>query len=126
MGGGMELDDEIPRFDLEALNARTMDDRDVRKLVLETFLETMPDEIEALAEAIDRQDLSDLIQRAHTIKGSSSNIGAMRLSAIAAQMERIARGASSYEQVSADIEIRFDGLRQEFELLKSRIAMLDK
>ncbi len=123
---GMEPDDEIPRFDLEALNARTMDDMDVRGLVLETFLETMPDEIEALAEAIDRQDLAELSQRAHTVKGSSANIGAMRLSAIAARMEEIAKRASSYDQVSAEIESGFDGLRQEFELLKRQIAMLDK
>ncbi len=108
---------DIPRFDIGALNARTMDDVDTRNLVIETFREIMPADMENLDKAMKEGDLTKIRDQAHAIKGSSANIGAMKLSAIAAEMETVAKTAASYSEVSDTLRAKFDEMKAEFLLL---------
>ncbi len=108
---------DAPRFDIEALNARTMDDVDTRDLVIETFRESMPADIESLDKAMKEGNLAKVRDQAHAIKGSSANIAGMKLSAIAAEMETAAKTASSYSEVSKTLREKFNEIKEEFLLL---------
>ncbi len=124
-GDGLKIDGDIPSFDLEALNDRTMNDNQVKRLVIETFLETMPLDIGSLSDAIDKKDLLKIRENAHTIKGSSANIAAMRLSAIAAYIERLAKNGSSFDEIFPEVKAGFRELEEEYSILKKELVKLD-
>jgi two-component system, sensor histidine kinase and response regulator len=64
---------------------------DVLKELIELFLEDLPPQFKALQEAEEREDAQSVERTAHTLKGSSSNLGAVRMAAICAELEEIGR-----------------------------------
>jgi two-component system, sensor histidine kinase and response regulator len=64
---------------------------DVLKELIELFLEDVPPQLEVLQEAEEREDAQSVERTAHTLKGSSSNLGAVRMAAICAELEEIGR-----------------------------------
>jgi signal transduction histidine kinase/DNA-binding response OmpR family regulator/HPt (histidine-containing phosphotransfer) domain-containing protein len=64
---------------------------DILKELIELFLEDVPPQLEALREAEERDDPKSVERIAHTLKGSSSNLGAVRMAAICAELEEIGR-----------------------------------
>ncbi len=57
------------------------------------FLELGPERVATLTEALSAGDLEVLERTAHSLKSSSGNVGALRLSADAARLETAARAA---------------------------------
>jgi HPt (histidine-containing phosphotransfer) domain-containing protein len=57
-------------------------------LLLETFLSDTVDRLESLATAISATDITALREAAHSLKGSCGNIGAVRLSSMAGNLEQ--------------------------------------
>jgi HPt (histidine-containing phosphotransfer) domain-containing protein len=55
------------------------------------FATKLPEEVAAMQDALGRGDCLALQRAAHTLKGSSSHLGALALSDCAAQLERAAR-----------------------------------
>ncbi len=53
----------------------------------ELFLENVPSQLEALRGAIEGDDASSVERMAHTLKGSSGNMGATRMATICAELE---------------------------------------
>ena len=68
---------------------------DELKDVLNIFLESTPDSILQLQEAIESNTIEKVQSVAHTIKGSSANVGAIQLSALTAQIEQQAKANDS-------------------------------
>lgn len=68
---------------------------DELKDVLNLFLESNSDSIMQLQEAIESNTTEKVQSLAHTIKGSSANVGAMQLSALTAQIEQQAKANDS-------------------------------
>ena len=64
---------------------------DELKDVLNIYIETTPDIIMKIQEAIATQSVSSVQLQAHTLKGSAANIGANQLSAMSAEMEQKAK-----------------------------------
>jgi HPt (histidine-containing phosphotransfer) domain-containing protein len=62
----------------------------VRELI-ETYLADTPILLEAMTAAADADDADALVRPAHTLKSSSATVGAMRLSAIARELEMAGR-----------------------------------
>lgn len=56
--------------------------------ILDIYLETTPDIICKLQEAIATQSISAVKLQAHALKGSSANVGANQLSVISAELEQ--------------------------------------
>ncbi len=107
-------EEEIPVFDREDFLARTMNDLELGRQVLIMFMESCAELIEKLEKALDKGDQEEIMRLAHSIKGSSANIGAKRLSEIAMQMEKKAEAKD------------LDNLYERFQLLKQEFQSLSE
>jgi HPt (histidine-containing phosphotransfer) domain-containing protein len=64
---------------------------DILKELIELFLADVPPQLKALREAEEREDARSVERIAHTLKGSSSNMGALRMVTLCAELEEIGR-----------------------------------
>lgn len=78
-----------PGFDGSDLVDRMMGDEDLARLVVATFIEDMPRQLAALAQALGTADAPAMQMGAHSIKGAAANVGEPSLRAIAAQLEKL-------------------------------------
>ena len=102
---------------IENLRALNPDDNDeFLREIAGIFFEDTPHRITELDESLAAGDLPKFTRAAHSIKGSSSNLGAMALRNAAEQLEHHAR-AQGLRNVGA----LMDGVRAEFE--RAQIAL---
>jgi len=80
-----------PNHLLEALDG----DRELVALVVQTFLESTPELVEATREAVRRADPDGLWKSAHQLKGSLANMGAGPASRAAAELEAAGRNGTA-------------------------------
>ena len=78
-----------PVFDAGDLLERLMENADLARRVLSTFLSTMPEDLTALTQAVSRSDASGIRLAAHSIKGEAANVGGKRLAEVARRMEAL-------------------------------------
>jgi len=107
---------ELPVLDRSVLLASLGDDPDFIKEILELFDSTTPEIIESLKKAADEGDLEAVRRSAHSLKGSSANIGA---NALQESMKSI-EAACADEDREAVRERVIDSL-SEYNLLKLEI-----
>jgi HPt (histidine-containing phosphotransfer) domain-containing protein len=62
--------------------------------LVDVYLEDTPNRVAQLREAFSAGDTATLVREAHTLKSSSANVGALRLSALAKQMELAGRSGN--------------------------------
>lgn len=110
------MSSDLPVLDSEAIAAlRDLSPGDDSFLweIIQTYLEDTPKRIEELRLAFGAGDATGFIRAAHTIKGSSSNLGAERLRRTAERFEHGARknGLSGMEQAAAELEAEFAAAR---------------
>jgi len=77
-----------------------MNDVKIGSKIIRIFLEDTPKQINALKESIERGEVDKVSWYAHKIKGSSSNMGGIALSSVAAEME-IAGNEGQIEKITA-------------------------
>jgi PAS domain S-box-containing protein len=82
-----------PEFDENGLLYRMMGNQDLAKRVARAFLDTMPQQLAALEEAIESSDAKTAVLAAHSIRGSAANAGGCRLCELAAELEDLGEGA---------------------------------
>ncbi|HEY7525673.1 MAG TPA: Hpt domain-containing protein [Candidatus Limnocylindria bacterium] len=88
---------DLPLVDegvLADLLASTGDDPAFIRELLETYLAETPEQMAAMTAAVDANDADALVRPAHTLKSSSATLGAMRLSALARELEMAGRSGS--------------------------------
>jgi PAS domain S-box-containing protein len=105
-------------FDRTDLLDRLGGDEDMLIEVMETFFEDMPRQISALQEAVERSHAPDVRLHAHTIKGASANLGALRLKVAAGRLENAAE--------SGDLIRAWDGLKEikvEFDTFRQAVSL---
>lgn len=93
--GGDEISDVIDRSVLASL--RELQDEGDPDIVAEVgglFIKHSPDKVNAIMQSVERGDAKGLQVAAHSLKSSSAYVGAMRLSALARQLEMIGRSNS--------------------------------
>jgi histidine phosphotransfer protein HptB len=96
---------------IENLRALNPDDNDeFLREIAGIFFEDTPLRITELHDSLQAGDLSKFTRAAHSIKGSSSNVGAMALRAAAEKLEHQARsqGLTSVSQLVTDVKTEFD------------------
>lgn len=103
---------------LAELGASVNDDRAFVVELIEAFLVDGAQQIAAIDAAHGAHDAEALVRPAHTLKSSSATVGAMRLSAIARELEMAGRSGSLDEatdervaRLHADWEASADALR---------------
>jgi len=108
-----------PAVDLAAFR-RTMEEAGAAEAVdglLDTFVATMPQRLDALAAAARGADAEPLQRAAHAFKSAAGTIGAGRLAALLEDMERAARdgdvagACDKLEQVRGEAQAALDYLR---------------
>ncbi len=104
---------QVPVFDKAALMGRLMGDVGLARTITASFLEDIPRQIATLKAALDAGDLAAASRQAHTIKGSSANVGGEALRHIATEMEQAGKSGDIAAMAS-----RMTALEKQFELLK--------
>ena len=95
---------------IENLRALNPDDNDAfLREIAGIFLEDTPLRITELEESLQAGDVTRFTRAAHSIKGSSSNLGAMALRAAAEKLEHQARsdGLANVETLLASVKTEF-------------------
>ncbi len=103
---------------IASLRALNPDDGDAfLRDIVGIFLDDTPQRIEELKQSLAAQDQIRFTRAAHSIKGSSSNLGAGPLRAIAEKLEHQSRnhGLSDVVPLIAQLERTFNETRQELE-----------
>lgn len=75
--------------------AAVLDDESVVLDLLQTFFEEGSKQVDQMQPALDTADYEQLSRLAHTLKGSSGNLGALQLSDLCFQLEKAAEKADS-------------------------------
>lgn len=73
------MSSELPVLDRSVLKSSLGDDTDLIEEILELFKETTPEIVENLDNAADEGNIEGVKRSAHSLKGSSGNIGAKAL-----------------------------------------------
>jgi PAS domain S-box-containing protein len=83
--------EEIQPLDLEKALERAMGDKDFLKLLLEGFIQELPNQIETIKAAVAGTDASALTEQAHKIKGAAANLSACGVFDAAKSLEEMGR-----------------------------------
>lgn len=75
-------------FDRRSFLENIVDDVEIARKIIDIFLRNTPKQLLALKEAIDKNEIDEIMIRAHSIKGSSISVGGVALSNIAAKLEQ--------------------------------------
>ncbi len=128
--GNPKTGDNIPQeeqeekiFDLESLSERLLDDDSIIVEVLGVFIEDTPHQLEALRHACDEKNSSLVSSIAHTVKGSTANIGGMCMAELAKKIEFSARDGDLASAIALFSELEYQYSLLEAELrryLKSK------
>jgi CheY-like chemotaxis protein len=104
-------------FDEADLLERVMGNEDLARRVAARFVEDMPRQLAALADAVRRAEAQTTRQVAHGIKGSAANVGGMPLCHVASKLEKLgaAGDMESAAGILADLSRGFDTLKSRLE-----------
>ena len=94
-----------------------MNDEDLAQVVMESFLDDIPKQIEALRGYVTAWDAPGAVRQAHTLRGASANVSGEALRALAFEMEQAGK-AGNLDAVRA----RMDDLEHEFVRLKEAMT----
>lgn len=100
--------DRLPLIDAKQLDHATGGDRALAQEILVIFAEGLPELSRRIAEAASRGDAAALVAAAHELKGSAANVGACRLSSLAAEIETAARQGQTSTQALAGLDTACD------------------
>ena len=104
-------------MELEKLAERLgLDVEDIREL-LELYVETTTSDLAELKEAIEAKDARLVHEKAHSIKGSSGNLGLDEMYELAKEIDDRARGNSldGLNEMIQALEKKFNSLVEDFE-----------
>ena len=80
-----------PVFDREKMSERLLHDDELFQKVLGSFIEDAPHRLEAIKQALERENLPELSAQVHAAKGAAANVNAERLKASLTQLEEMVR-----------------------------------
>jgi HPt (histidine-containing phosphotransfer) domain-containing protein len=89
--------------------------------LVEEYLKDSPRQIRQLRRAAEEGDMAQLVRAAHTLKGSSGNIGVQAVYLAAEEIERLARAGAPVE-ASAEVDALLTTLQHSHQALKSLLS----
>jgi len=93
----MNILDE-PSLDLESLSMLKEATEDMFPEIITVFLEDSPNRLNSLREASINNNVTAMKEESHCLKGSSANIGAVKLSKICEEIETLSNSGSIANQ----------------------------
>ena len=108
---------EAPVFDEKVMDGSLMGDRELAAMILRTFLDDIPHQIDTLKEHAGSGAVREVERGAHTIKGAAANIGAERLKLTAYDIELMgkAEDLAAIRKKLPELEERFRELEEVLE-----------
>jgi histidine phosphotransfer protein HptB len=100
--GAADADDVLDRRALDELYEVLENDL---FMIIDEFQEQLPLQLSELAGLLEREDWAAASRMAHSIKGSASNMGALRLAELAASMEKLGRADDRKGMLAAHVRI---------------------
>ncbi|NOZ08581.1 MAG: response regulator [FCB group bacterium] len=109
-----KINDDIS-FDPAALLNRVEGDEEIYKEILEIYLEDTPKQIVKLKQYIAENNSDHVRNQAHTLKGASANVGAVRLQKISFELEKAGKQGEREVMPSllAEVENEFESLKRQ-------------
>ena len=116
---------DLPAIDPEAINnlrELSPDDDAFLIEIIDIFLEDTPNRIAELESSLTSQDVEVFGRAAHSIKGSSSNLGATHLRAAAEKLESLSRseGITNTDEMVAELKACFAVAKAELNKIAGR------
>ena len=107
--------DNLTVFDKSNLLERLMDDEELVDLVISSFLEDIPLQIQALKDYLKKDDVISAERQSHTIKGAAANISGQALYEVADKMEESGRNGDlpAMRERIGDLERQFERLKEQ-------------
>ena len=96
-------------FNQEELSERFGNDREMIKLVLDSFIEEAPELIKKIENTVNKQDIEGIRLNCHALKGSAANVNADILKAAALEFE-----AEAEAGVCDNFELRLQNINDEY------------
>lgn len=109
--GGLSLENHLDAAALAELEEIMEDDFGI---LLETYIDDADNKLTLLCEALKSGDANSLREVAHSLKGASSNVGAIPLSKLCEDVEHLAKNNQVLE-----ITPLLPGIRDEYQEVKS-------
>ncbi len=108
---------------IDNLRALNPDDGDsFLRDIVGIFLEDTPQRLAELRESLAAGDQQRFTRAAHSIKGSSSNLGAVQLRALSEKLEQQSRSSlNGLTGLIAELELAFTATRTELERIAPRV-----
>ncbi len=121
---GEGLPEDTGTLDTGTLDTATLDrlrelgDEDILKELVDVFVQDATFRLTALREAIANSDFAAVEQAVHTLKGSSANLGAIRLTALCAELQETVKSGegSRTPDLLEHLEIEFERTRRALEV----------
>jgi len=114
----MSILDE-PSLDLEALSILKEATEEMFAEIIEVFLEDSPNRLNLLRDASSNNDVTAMKEESHCLKGSSGNVGAVKLSKICEEIETLSKSGSITNQ-----EELIQHAQHEFEHIKVKLSKM--
>ena len=100
-------------FDTEELVDRLMGNEDLARRLAGAFVDRMPEQLAALAQAISNSDAEATMFAAHSIKGVAANVGCTAVQELASQMERLGESGNVSEasEIMPEVRAAFEAVK---------------
>lgn len=102
-----------PSIDIRVIDRLKKNMGDIN-LVINVFLNSLPERLAVLREAVDKEDAEEIRRIAHILKGSSSQFGAVRMSAVCFEAENMGKTK------------RLDTIERQYEKIEQAAEQLTK
>jgi signal transduction histidine kinase/CheY-like chemotaxis protein/HPt (histidine-containing phosphotransfer) domain-containing protein len=111
-------------FDMPALVDRMMGDRKLAARVLDSFVDDMPRQIQALMKFVEAGSATGAATQAHTIKGASASVGVEAIRSLAAELETaaLAGDIAALRSCAAGLDEQFLRFREAVSLHLTRVG----
>jgi len=105
--------DDYSVFDRETFLKRIGGNETLAQKILGKFIDDVPKRMESIRKAIEKRDMEEIRLQAHTIKGSSRNVGADRLGYYAERLEKgsTAEDSALLKELAAALQTAFEELK---------------
>jgi histidine phosphotransfer protein HptB len=109
--------------DLQELLGRLDNDYELLRDLLTIFKTDFPRLVEAIEEAIARQDMKEIMKSSHTLKGMLSNLAVTKGAEAAGRVERIAQEGTmaAVQEAFAAFRLEVQGLLPEMETYMAEV-----
>lgn len=107
-------------WDFQGMLDRIGGDKDIAMAVLDGFINTIPEQVNALEDFIKKKNLNGVSHVAHSLKGVAATVGGEKLRSVCYDMELAGRSASI-----AQASNLMPSLRREFNALVDTIKSSD-